>query len=46
VLGVRGSVVSGGALCVVGVLLCGALLPRFVAHDARRFTPVTPRPEP
>jgi MFS family permease len=34
--GVRASVVSGGALCVVGVLLCGALLPRFIAYDARR----------
>jgi len=35
---VRVSVVSGGALCVLGVLLCGALLPRFVGYDAR--TPV------
>ena len=34
--GVRASVVSGGALCVVGVLVCGALLPRFIAYDARR----------
>jgi len=33
---VRTSVVSGGVLCVVGVLLCGALLPRFVAYDARK----------
>jgi MFS family permease len=33
--GVRASVVSGGALCVVGVLVCGALLPRFVRYDAR-----------
>jgi MFS family permease len=33
--GVRASVVSGGVLCVVGVLLCGALLPRFVRYDAR-----------
>lgn len=31
---VRTSVVSGGVLCVVGVLLCGLLLPRFVAYDA------------
>jgi MFS family permease len=31
------SVVSGGVLCVVGVLLCGALLPHFVAYDARVF---------
>jgi MFS family permease len=35
--GVRASVVSGGALCVVGVLVCGVLLPHFVAYDARRF---------
>jgi MFS family permease len=34
--GVRASVVSGGVLCVVGVLLCGALLPRFIAYDARQ----------
>jgi MFS family permease len=40
--GVRFSVVSGGALCVVGVLACAALLPRFVAYDARRWK----RPEP
>jgi MFS family permease len=33
--GVRASVVSGGALCVLGVLVCGALLPRFVQYDAR-----------
>ena len=34
---VRTSVVSGGVLCVLGVLLCGALLPRFVGYDARRW---------
>jgi MFS family permease len=33
--GVQASVVSGGVLCVIGVLLCGALLPRFVGYDAR-----------
>lgn len=33
--GLKASVVSGGVLCVLGVLLCGALLPRFVAYDAR-----------
>jgi MFS family permease len=33
--GVKASVVSGGVLCVVGVLACGALLPRFVRYDAR-----------
>jgi MFS family permease len=35
--GVRASVVSGGVLCVIGVLVCGALLPRFVRYDAGRF---------
>jgi MFS family permease len=35
--GVRASVVSGGALCVVGVLVCGALLPRFLSYDSLRF---------
>jgi hypothetical protein len=35
--GVQASVVSGGAVCVLGVLICGFLLPRFVAYDARRF---------
>jgi hypothetical protein len=35
--GVRASVISGGVLCVVGVLLCGWLLPRFVGYDARTF---------
>jgi MFS family permease len=34
--GVRASVVSGGVLCVVGVLLCGLWLPRFVRYDARK----------
>jgi MFS family permease len=36
VWGVRASTVSGGVMCVVGVLVCGALLPRFIAYDARR----------
>ena len=35
VWGVQASVVSGGVLCVVAVLVCGALLPRFRAYDAR-----------
>ena len=35
--GVRASVVSGGALCVIGVLACGIALPRFLGYDARRF---------
>jgi MFS family permease len=34
---VTASVVSGGALCVVGVLACAVWLPRFVRYDARRF---------
>jgi MFS family permease len=33
--GVRASVVSGGTLCVVGVLACGIALPRFLRYDAR-----------
>jgi MFS family permease len=33
--GVTASVVSGGALCVVGVVACGMLLPRFLRYDAR-----------
>jgi MFS family permease len=36
--GVRASVISGGVLCIVGVLVCGAALPLFVAYDARRFS--------
>jgi MFS family permease len=35
VWGVQTSVVSGGVLCVAAVLVCGALLPRFRAYDAR-----------
>jgi MFS family permease len=34
VWGVQASVVSGGVLCVVAVLVCGALLPRFRAYRA------------
>src|SRR4030095_14537736 len=34
---VRTSVISGGILCIVGVLVCGGLLPRFVRYDAREF---------
>jgi MFS family permease len=33
--GVRASIVSGGVLCVIGVLLCGLALPGFVRHDSR-----------
>ncbi len=43
--GVRASVVSGGALCVVGVLACGIALPRFLRYDARqRRSQVQPDP--
>jgi MFS family permease len=35
--GVTASVVSGGVLCVVGVVGCGLWLPRFVRYDARQF---------
>jgi MFS family permease len=34
---VKISVISGGVLCVVGVLICAMLLPRFVAYDARAW---------
>src|SRR5258708_32353462 len=37
VFGVRASVISGGVLCILGVLVCGALLPRFMRYDARSF---------
>jgi MFS family permease len=36
---VRTSVISGGLLCVVGVLACGLWLPRFVRYDARQAAP-------
>ena len=35
--GVPASVISGGVLCIVGVAVCGLLLPRFVRYDARTF---------
>ena len=38
--GVSASVISGGVLCIVSVLACGVLLPRFVRYDARTFTPL------
>jgi MFS family permease len=37
--GVRASVISGGVLCVIGVLACGLCLPRFVRYDARQSAP-------
>lgn len=33
-IGLRGSIISGGVLCVVGVLLCAWRLPRFVTYRA------------
>jgi MFS family permease len=33
-IGLRGSVISGGALCVVGVLICAWRLPKFVRYRA------------
>jgi MFS family permease len=38
--GVAASVVSGGALCVAGVIACGVWLPKFLGYDARRFKPL------
>jgi MFS family permease len=39
---VKVSVISGGVLCVIGVLLCALLLPRFVAYDARNIPAAAP----
>src|SRR5215510_9599774 len=36
--GVTASVVSGGVLCVLGVVACGVWLPRFLHYDARVFS--------
>jgi hypothetical protein len=35
--GVTASVISGGALCVVGVAACAFALPQFARYDSRRF---------
>jgi MFS family permease len=43
--GVRFSVVSGGVLCVIGVVACALLLPGFLAYDGRAGWPLT-GPEP
>lgn len=32
--GIRASVISGGVLCVIGVVACGLLLPKFVSYEA------------
>jgi hypothetical protein len=42
--GVRASVISGGALCVIGVIACGLRLPRFVRYDARQAAPAITSP--
>jgi MFS family permease len=42
--GVRASVISGGVLCVIGVLACGLWLPRFVRYDARQPAPAITGP--
>jgi len=41
--GVQVSIVSGGLLCVVGVVACGLALPRFRRYDARTDAPSEPR---
>lgn len=43
-VGVRGSIVSGGLLCVVGVIATAALLPLFRAYDARAGAAAAARP--
>ena len=40
--GVQASIVSGGVLCVVGVIVCGLALPQFRRYDARRHAPPPP----
>jgi len=35
--GVKASVISGGVLCVIGVLVCGILLPKFLRYNALTF---------
>jgi MFS family permease len=42
--GVRASVVSGGVLCVAGVIACGVLLPKFISYDAEEFKKAQAKP--
>jgi len=42
IAGVQASIVSGGVLCVVGVVVCGLALPRFRRYDARAYAPPPP----
>ncbi len=39
IAGVQASIVSGGVLCVIGVVVCGLALPRFRRYDARIGAP-------
>jgi len=41
--GVQASIVSGGVLCVIGVVVCGLALPHFRRYDARAHRPAPPR---
>jgi MFS family permease len=41
---VRFSVVSGGVLCVIGCLVCAAVLPLFRNYDARQYHAAPDRP--
>jgi MFS family permease len=46
---VQASVISGGVLCVAGVLVCAAFLPKFMSYDARAFAAAavdSARPDP
>jgi MFS family permease len=36
-MGLRGSIVSGGVLCVAGVAACAIWLPKFISYDADVF---------
>jgi MFS family permease len=42
---IRFSIVSGGALCVIGCLICAVALPAFRAYDARQYH-LAPDPGP
>jgi MFS family permease len=42
IAGVQTSIVSGGVLCVLGVVACGLALPRFRRYDARTYAPPPP----
>ncbi len=44
--GVRASIVSGGVLCIVGVVVAAVALPGLRAYDARRHGDPEPEPSP